>query len=445
MALSIVKNGVTMNLNEIEELVNDIDKPSIFITPDYVVRAANSAYLHHINHDLELGKSRCYQVSHQSSASCDQHGEECPLLACKQHGRSGRAMHIHQTGTGHAYCDILMRPVIDKQGMTIGYIEIIDKIEFASDKANGNALIGVSDSFKQMLKLINRSAKSDISVLLQGETGTGKELTANAIHQASKRSNAPFVVVECTGLTEALFESELFGYEKGAFTGATKSKPGLIDACDGGTLFLDEVGDIPLNQQVKLLRLLETGRYRPVGSIEQRNADFRLVCASHKNLPKMVETGEFRSDLYYRIAAFVIELPSLKQRREDIPLLANHFLQKSEFSNKTFSEKALYQLKQQHFPGNIRELKNLVHRSALMSDDKLIEADDLGVTEQASDSQQTLGEHKTLIELEKGYLTQLCSIYDSSQINEMARVLGISPRTLYRKLHTYHLKLLTKK
>jgi DNA-binding NtrC family response regulator len=329
--------------------------------------------------------------------------------------------------------------------MTIGYIEIIDKIEFASDKANGHALIGVSDSFKQMLKLINRSAKSDISVLLQGETGTGKELTANAIHQASKRSNAPFVVVECTGLTETLFESELFGYEKGAFTGATKSKRGLIDACDGGTLFLDEVGDIPLNQQVKLLRLLETGRYRPVGSIEQRNADFRLVCASHKNLPEMVETGEFRSDLYYRIAAFVIELPSLKQRSDDIPLLANHFLQKSEFSHKTFSEQALYQLKQQHFPGNIRELKNLIHRSALMSDEDVIAVADLGVTAPAPLEEKVASDKKSLIEIEQQYLRQLCSEYTSSQIDEMANTLGISPRTLYRKLQQHQLKLSTKK
>jgi DNA-binding NtrC family response regulator len=426
----------------IESTVNQIDKPAIFIRPDYVIEAVNDAYLEQVNPNVELGKSRCYQVSHHSETSCDQHHEECPMLGCKQHNKSERAMHIHETGTGHAYYDILMRPVIDDNGMTLGYLEILDKINFASNEAGGDTLIGISDSFKHMLKLINRSAQSDISVLLQGETGTGKELVANAIHNASKRKQAPFVVVECTGLSEALFESELFGYEKGAFTGATKSKQGLIDACDGGTLFLDEVGDVPLNLQVKLLRLLETGRYRPVGSIEQKSADFRLVCASHKNLPKMVETGEFREDLYYRIAGFLIELPSLSDRSEDIPLLAQHFLKKSEFSYKRFSEEALLRLKQQQFSGNIRELKNLIQRSALMSDEDVIEIDDLGLSSQLEATEQSsLYKKQSLAELEKHYLQHLCDQYKANEINDMATTLGISTRTLYRKLQQYKLKL----
>jgi len=431
-----------MDLNAIRSSVNEIEKPAIFITPDYVIQAANEAYIKHVNRDVELGKSLCYQVSHDAESSCDHHNEECPMLGCKQHNRSERAMHIHQTGTGHAYHDILMRPVIDEKGMTLGFLEILDKIDFASNQTNGNALIGVSDSFKHMLKLINRSAQSDISVLLQGETGTGKELAANAIHSASKRKQAPFVVVECTGLSEPLFESELFGYEKGAFTGAHKSKPGLIDACDGGTLFLDEVGDVPMNLQVKLLRLLETGRYRSVGSIEQKSADFRLVCASHKNLPKMVEAGEFREDLYYRIAGFVIDLPSLRERKDDIPLLAQHFLQRSEFKGKSFSETALLALQGHHFPGNIRELKNLIQRSALMSDEPIIEQRDLGLSSQLSEVKTNKASQKqSLQELEQHYLAHLCSEFKGGDIDEMAETLGISKRTLYRKLQQYNLKL----
>ena len=432
-----------MKHTDIESTINTIEKPAIFITPDYVIQAVNDAYLNQVNSNVLLGKSLCYQVSHHSDVSCDQHNEECPMLGCKQHNRSERAMHIHKNGTGHAYYDILMRPVTDDSGMTIGYLEILDKINFASNQAGENALIGISDSFKHMLKLINRSAQSDISVLLQGETGTGKELAANAIHNASKRKQTPFIVVECTGLSEALFESELFGYEKGAFTGAAKSKPGLIDACDGGTLFLDEVGDVPLNLQVKLLRLLETGRYRPVGSIEQKSVDFRLVCASHKNLPQMVKAGEFREDLYYRIAAFGIELPSLRDRSEDIPLLAQHFLQNSEFNYKSFSENALLRLKQQNFSGNIRELKNLIQRSALMSDENVIEVEDLGLEDFEINDQHSLYEKQSLAELEKQYLKHLCVEFKANEIDEMALTLGISTRTLYRKLQNYNLKLTT--
>jgi transcriptional regulator with GAF, ATPase, and Fis domain len=179
-----------------------------------------------------------------------------------------------------------------------------------------------------MLDMISRVAPSDAAVLLQGESGTGKELAAKAIHDASRRAEGPFVVLDCSGLPETLFESELFGHEKGAFTGAMARKAGLVEAAAGGTLFLDEVGDIPLPMQVKLLRLLETGAYRRVGGTESLHATFRLVSATHRPLRQMTEDGSFRQDLYFRLNTFPIELPPLRERQEDIPLLAEALLQR---------------------------------------------------------------------------------------------------------------------
>ena len=286
--------------------------------------------------------------------------------------------------------------------------------------------------------MITRSAKSNISILLQGETGTGKELAALSIHQASKRANKPFIEVECTGLNESLFESELFGHEKGAFTGANTSKKGLVCMANGGTLFLDEIGDVPLNLQVKLLRLLETGHYRRVGSVEKQMANFRLICASHKNLEKMVEQGEFREDLYYRIAAFPITLPTLRQRKSDVSLLAEHLLSKSEFCSKKFSLEALVALSHYHYSGNVRELKNIVQRSALLSDDDLINVEHLpqsiiGLNEIETHS-------SNLSSNEKEHITKLLNQY-GNQPKTIADNLEISVRTLYRKLQKHQLNI----
>ncbi len=187
-------------------------------------------------------------------------------------------------------------------------------------------MVGKSASFNRLLGLINRVAGHDVSVLLLGESGSGKELVAHAIHQASARHSSACVTVECSGLSESLFESELFGHEKGAFTGAVLKKKGLVEEAEGGTLFLDEIGDVPLSLQVKLLRLIETRTFRRVGGVEQKNSNFRLICATHKDLKSMVKKGLFREDLYYRISTFPIRLPTLRERRSDIPLLVETIL-----------------------------------------------------------------------------------------------------------------------
>lgn len=422
----------------IQAIIEAVEKPAIFITHDYSIEAVNQAYRDTYTTQVILGKSKCYGVSHNFSKPCDQKGEACPLSSCKETGKNSSALHIHKTGSGDTYCNILMKPVKDNNGITIGFLEILEKVDFASSVSSDLKLIGKSKPFQELLKMITRSAKSNISILLQGETGTGKELAALSIHQASKRANKPFIEVECTGLNESLFESELFGHEKGAFTGANTSKKGLVCMANGGTLFLDEIGDVPLNLQVKLLRLLETGHYRRVGSVEKQMANFRLICASHKNLEKMVEQGEFREDLYYRIAAFPITLPTLRQRKSDVSLLAEHLLSKSEFCSKKFSPEALAALSQYHYPGNVRELKNIVQRSALLSDDDLINVEHLpqsiiGLNEIETHS-------SNLSSNEKEHITKLLNHY-GNQPKTIADNLEISVRTLYRKLQKHQLNI----
>lgn len=429
-----------MNVSTVQSMINAIEKPAIFITPDYVIQAVNRKYIDTYQVQVQTGTHRCFEISHQASESCDHHGEDCPLQRCQQTNQATSVIHIHETGTGHAYCDILMRPVVDEDGMTIGFLEILENVSYAANHSEKDKLIGMSAPFQQMLKLINRSGKSDISVLLQGETGTGKELAAHAIHQVSKRAEKPFLIVECTGLNEALFESELFGHEKGAFTGASQNKKGLVELAHGGTLFLDEVGDVPLNLQVKLLRLLETGKYRSVGALEEKSADFRLICASHKNLEDMVESGEFRNDLYYRIAAFPILLPALRERSDDISLLAQHILNHSEFSDKSFDKDSLITLMNYDFPGNIRELKNIVQRAALIADNQVIQPSDLSIQWNETKEQGSSNSLLNLEQVEKSYLKNKLKQFDF-QVELLADKLDMNVRTLYRKLAKHNISL----
>ncbi|AZQ85085.1 sigma-54-dependent Fis family transcriptional regulator [Colwellia sp. Arc7-635] len=422
----------------IQAIIESVEKPAIFITTDYAIEAVNQAYRDTYKKAVILGKSKCYEVSHNATQPCDQQGEACPLSSCKKTGKNSSALHIHKTASADIYCNILMKPVKDNDGITIGFLETLEKVDFASSVSSDRKLIGKSKPFQALLKMITRSANSNISILLQGETGTGKELAALSIHQASKRADKPFIEVECTGLSESLFESELFGHEKGAFTGASTSKKGLVCMAKGGTLFLDEIGDVPLNLQVKLLRLLETGQYRRVGSVEKQTADFRLICASHKNLEQMVETGEFREDLYYRIAAFPISLPTLRARKPDIALLAEHLLSKSEFSEKKFTAEALALLSHYHYPGNVRELNNIVQRSALLSDDELINTEQL--PNQLFGLKKLENDSANLTINEKNHITDLLNQY-GNQPQVIADHLEISVRTLYRKLQKHQLNI----
>ena len=312
----------------------------------------------------------------------------------------------------------------------------------ASSRVDAYSMVGRSPAFNRMLALVNRVAPAETAVMLQGESGTGKELVARAIHDNSSHSDKPFVVVECSGLTEALFESELFGHERGAFTGAHARKVGLIESVEGGTLFLDEIGDVPLSLQVKLLRLLETGTYRRVGSIEPQQARFRLISATHRNLQKKVADGSFRRDLYYRISTFPIELPSLSERPEDLPLLVDSLLTRlSPEHHLEVTPESMAALQHYAFPGNIRELRNILERATLLSDDDVILPEHLPTD--VSENKST-GKHLqitdfekilTLEEVERHYLIKVITNYSGDR-DQLASALGISKRTLFRKLQS---------
>jgi DNA-binding NtrC family response regulator len=281
-------------------------------------------------------------------------------------------------------------------------------------------------------------------VLLLGETGTGKEMVARMIHDSSGRAAAPFVAVDCSGLTETLFESELFGHEKGAFTGATQRKLGLVEAASGGTLFLDEVGDIPLAQQVKLLRLIESNSYRRVGGVTPLRADFRLVAATHRDLKRMTRDGTFRSDLYYRISAFPVTVPPLRERREDILLLAESLLARLRPTQRfELSATARRALVAYDYPGNVRELRNIVERASLLTEHARIGLEHLpsdvvaGLRQRAASASES-GSPPALRSLERDALERALDGYRGNR-RELALALGLSERTLYRKLREYGL------
>lgn len=423
----------------VNELLNSRTEPSVIINRDYIIVAANSAYekLHGFKVDC---KSHCYEISHHYKKPCDQEGEACPLKSCLESNTAQRSLHIHQTKHGAEHVDISLSPIHNEKGEIKYFIESTKPVKCASTHPKASGLVGSSIAFNTVIEMVQRVACSDVSVLLQGESGTGKELIAEAIHHTSARSKGPFVAVDCSGLTESLFESELFGHEKGAFTGALTRKIGLAEAANGGTLFLDETGDISLSLQTKLLRLIETGTFRRVGGIDTLKSDFRLVTASHRNLRMMVDNGEFRNDLYYRISAFPLHIPSLKERVEDIPLLVNSMLKRFYPElNITITNEAIECLQQYNFPGNIRELSNIVQRATLMVDDEEIQLqhlpDEVKSSLNGNKNKTCFSELITLKALEKRYLD-----WASTRVNnkaELAKKLGVSERTLYRKFETH--------
>jgi len=315
-----------------------------------------------------------------------------------------------------------------------------------AQEGSATFMIGASPALTKVKELIEAVAPSDMTVLIQGESGTGKELVARAIHESSGRSKRNFVAVDCCTLQEKLFESELFGHEKGAFTGAERQKKGLIEGAEGGTLFLDEIGEMDLSLQAKLLRVLETGTFRRVGGTRDLNANIRVVAATNRSLQTMSEEGGFRADLYYRLSPFTIDTPPLRERREDIPYLAEHFVRNHKFSrriNKQIVGEAVRQLTAYDWPGNVRELKNVVERSIILSRDKpKIRPEHLtfGTNGEKNKAKINLKfEHDpTLEEVEAAYLEVQLKKF-SGRRAKVAEVLDISERNVYRLIKRYGL------
>ena len=302
---------------------------------------------------------------------------------------------------------------------------------FLFDKDSDITFETKSPKFKKVLELVESASLSDINVLLRGETGTGKEVIARSIHKLSSRKDKPFIVVDCSSIPEHLFESELFGHEKGAYTGATQRKLGLVELADGGTLFLDEIGEIPLPMQAKLLRFVETRSFRRVGGLREIKVDVRIISATNRDLNDMVKKGKFRSDLLYRINTMEIEIPPLRERKEDIPILVELFL--SRFK-KRVGPQALKRLMEYQWPGNIRELKNTIERASLLSRGEYIDENLCLPDNHGSDIclENLLSSYPSLKELELLYVDFLYRKFHN--VDEIARVLGCSRRTVFRKL-----------
>lgn len=306
-------------------------------------------------------------------------------------------------------------------------------------------IIGNSGSLRDVLYIAEKASDSTSTVLIRGESGTGKELIAKAIHYNSPRKNNPLVRVNCAAIPENLLESELFGYEKGAFTGAIKSKPGKFNLADGGTIFLDEIGDMPISMQAKLLRVLQDMEFESVGGLKTQKVDVRIIAATNRDLETMIKNSEFREDLYYRLNVINIPLPPLRGRKEDISLLVEHFIQKlnSKLNKniKGITNDCIIYLEKYHWPGNIRELENIIERAINMCNGDLITLNDLPFHIRSIDNKEEKlinlvnGDLLPLEEYEKEIIKIAMKKYKS--FNKAGKALGITHRTVSLKCKKY--------
>jgi len=310
-------------------------------------------------------------------------------------------------------------------------------------------LIGQSPSIEKLKDIIRKVAPYDVNVLVLGESGSGKEVVAKAIHNLSNRKNKPFVAINCAALPAELLESELFGYKKGAFTGAVKDKKGLIEKANGGTLFLDEIGDMPLSLQAKLLRFLETKKFIPLGATEEKEVDVRIIAATNKNLKEEIKKGNFREDLFYRIATIVVEVPPLRERREDIPILVEHFVK--EFSRKygkevkKVSKGFIEYLMELPFEGNVRELRNIIEKEVILSENGVIgsgyrKENKTGKVKELSEIPEGgIDLKKLLSDIEKDYLIKALEKAGGRK-KKAAELLGLTFREFRYRLAKYGIK-----
>lgn len=304
-------------------------------------------------------------------------------------------------------------------------------------------LLGKSLAMQEVFDIVNRVAPSMANILITGESGTGKEMVARAIHGLSPRNRGPFIAINCTAIPEGLLESELFGHVKGAFTGAYQSKKGLFEEANGGTLFLDEIGDLDSSLQAKLLRVLQERKIKPVGDVETRSIDVRVIAATHKDLRQAIRNNQFREDLYYRLAVVPVNIPPLRYRTEDIPLLVQHFLEKycvlNHLPMKKITSEALNKMVHARWEGNVRELENVIERLVILSRGLVIEERDIQLNE-TGDTEKFFGKviesYPTIEDLEKRYIQYILNKTGGKK-EKASQILGINRRTLYRKEREY--------
>ena len=456
---------------ELQSLVDSHQQPFVIVDRDYRILAVNKAYERNYgtSHAGAVGHY-CYKVSHNNDVPCHEVGEDCPHQQLFKKREQHSCIHLHYDQDHRMHqVRVTAYPLVSSTGaLYMG--EMIEEIS-AHEEVSPNGqdrMVGEAPAFTACLQQLGLVAASEIPVLLQGQTGTGKELAASYIHNGSARKFKPFVTIDCTVLTDSLFEAEVFGHARGAFTGSVGERAGLLEQANGGTLFLDEVGELPPSQQAKLLRVLETGKFRRVGGRGTRKTDIRLICASNVHLWEAVKAGRFREDLYYRIACLTIRLPSLRERMEDIEVLAKTLLNpicRSLKRDLHFTPGALERLQSYDYPGNIRELRNILfvtatrcpgnNLTAAFIDDAMGHLsrshdhaqDDAGQIAPAGDNGETpvtptaapqATDATSLQDIEAQHIAALIEQHQGNR-KQIASALGISERTLYRKLKKYKL------
>ena len=449
-------NHIPINL---QSIIDASDNGFVVIDKDYNIVAANKSYCEAYNIDSKaiIGR-KCHQVSHHSEVPCHLNGEDCPHKKVFETKQPHQVLHIHfDHKNEEEHVRIKGSPLYSTDGeLFLG--EAVFPIAKSGDLSyDKQRMLGASPAFLASIEEMSGAATSDVPILLNGESGVGKELAANFIHNKSIRKAQPFVSIDCTAISEGIFESELFGHERGAFTGCVGRRKGLIESAEKGTLFLDEIGEVPIALQGRLLRALETGYYRRLGGREDLHADVRIICSTHNNLRKMVEEGTFRADLYYRIAGFSITIPPLRERRSDIESLVKAMLEKTKANNDTagrISDEALEILQLYDYPGNIRELHNILQKAITVSTNGLVTPELLQLNNFASVYINPLAEHRrysrdiksnvpstnrSLSDVEATHIESLLHQYDGHRA-KVADELCISERTLYRKLKQYNLQ-----
>ncbi len=333
----------------------------------------------------------------------------------------------------------IVKRALDKRELILENVLLRSELEAS---LGPEVIVGQSKSMKKVEQLVRKVGPTDTTILISGESGTGKELVARAIHRCSGRKDKPFVAVDCGSLVENLFESELFGHVKGSFTGATATKYGRFELANGGTLFFDEIGNIGLNIQTKLLRVLQEREITKVGSSQVIKVDVRIVAATNKDLQKAVKAGTFREDLFYRLSVVPISLPPLRERRDDIALLANYFLKKYNKKRKknirSITDRAMEALVEYDWPGNVRELENAIERAVVLAENEVIKPSDLlyyGLSVERPASSD-VGTPRRLIDVEKEHITETLNMFKGHR-GKTAEWLGIDRKTLRSKLKKY--------
>jgi len=433
---------------EIQSLIDAQDHPFVLIDENYKIVAANRAYRQAYGvEDEDIIGHKCHQVSHHSDVPCHMNGEDCPHREIFETRKPHQVVHTHydcNSQPGHVR--IKGSPIMGLDGSLFLGEAIFPLARGADPDCGHRRMIGRSPAFLRCMEELTRAAESEAPVLLCGESGVGKNLAAEYIHRRSDRNSRSFTMVDCAAIPESLFESELFGHERGAFTGCIGRRYGLFEQADGGTLFFNEIGDLPENMQGRLLRAMETGQFRRVGGRDTLTADVRIVCASSRNLRQLVATNRFRADLYYRIAGIICNIPTLRERRSDIPLLARALVERYSGSGRNgchLTDDAIDKLGSHDYPGNIRELRNTLQRAAVLSTNGIITAEEIhfdGPMEAGPVKATASGAGAPSMRgLESRYIAELLAEHQGRRA-KVAQILGISERTLYRKLKRYGLQ-----